>query len=135
MHQTSITFDGDRVKTGNLRGIVVTSCFRVPNSAKYAMRGSLGPHPTQLGSPRNEHIPIQTAWGSCRGYRSLLVPQTRPLGEYPRPMGFGHEVAAVRGRAAVRRRRLSLFFIHRDHFPVPWSDGDTRGASHARRSL
>ena len=59
-HQTDINLDDDRVKTGNLRGVVVTSRFQGPNSAKYAMRATPPPHPTQLGSPRTKHISTST---------------------------------------------------------------------------
>ena len=50
-HQTHINLDDERVKTRNLRGVVVTSRFRGPNSAKHAMRAIPPPHPIQLGSP------------------------------------------------------------------------------------
>ena len=66
-HHTYINLDVDRVKAGNLRGVVVRSCFRSPNSAKYAMRAIPPQHPTQLGSPRFEHISISTVIVSKQG--------------------------------------------------------------------
>ena len=66
-HQTHINLDGDRAKTGNLRGVVVISRFRGPNSAKCVMRGSPPPHPTQLGSPRTNHTPAYTVSMSTQG--------------------------------------------------------------------
>ena len=41
-HQTNITLDSDRVKTGSLRGAVVTSRFRGPIWRKNAIFRALG---------------------------------------------------------------------------------------------
>ena len=60
-HQTHINLDGDRVKTGNLRGVIVTSRFRGPNSEKYAIRSGSPPHPTQLSCPGTKQAPLSTA--------------------------------------------------------------------------
>ena len=50
-YQTHSNLDDERVKAGNLRGGVVKSPSRGPYMAKYAMRGSPPPHPTQLSCP------------------------------------------------------------------------------------
>ena len=66
-HQTHINLDGDCVKIGNFRGVVVTSRFRGPNSAKYAMRSSPQPHDFQLTSPRTKRTPPSTLMLSKQG--------------------------------------------------------------------
>ena len=66
-HQKHANLDGERVKTGSIRGGVVKSPSRGPNSAKYSLRGSPAPHPTQLGSPRTRNMPILTVSVSKQG--------------------------------------------------------------------
>ena len=66
-HQTSITLDGDCVKTGSRSGVVVTSRFRGPKSAKYAMRGRTPPHDFQLTSARTKRTPPSTLMLSKQG--------------------------------------------------------------------
>ena len=64
---TVIASKHDRVKTGNIRGVVVTSCFRGSNSAKYEMRGSPRLHPTQLECPSIKRTPLSTVIVSKQG--------------------------------------------------------------------
>ena len=66
-HQEHTNLNVGHVKAGSIRGACVKSPSRGPNLAKYSLRCSLPPHPTQLGSPRTKHIPAETVSMSKHG--------------------------------------------------------------------
>ena len=103
--QKAYNIDGDRVKTGDLRGVVVTSRFRGPNSAKYAMRGSPPPHPARLGSPLAKYAPLWTVSAPNQGIYDVLARKS------PRR---GPNLAKAQCEAVQRRVPLSPGLTHQN---------------------
>jgi hypothetical protein len=93
-HQTHITFNGDRDKTGNNRRCSTQVAESRAYFREYAMRGSLAPHPTRLSSPSTNE------WSGF----PLIVLNAGTLGPATCTCQFVGQYFANTQREAVRHR-------------------------------